>query len=67
MTQVRRLLKIKKIKSIVNSQKSDIIILLILNFIQIKEFGFICINIDKKVHQLTLIELETDRHRGLHK
>ena len=57
----------KKIKSIVNSQKSDIIILLIFNFIQLKEFGFICINIDKKVHQLTLIELEMERHRGFQK
>ena len=57
----------KKIKSIVNSQRSDIIILLILNFIQLKEFGFIYIKIDEKVHQLTLIELETDRHRGFQK
>ena len=57
----------KKIKSIVNSQKSDIIILLILNFIQLKEFGFIYIKIDETVHQLTLIELEMERHRGFQK
>ena len=59
--------KMKKIKSIVNSQKCDIIILLILNSIQLKEAGFIYINIDEKIHQLTLIEFETDRHLGFQK
>ncbi len=40
----------KKIKSIVNSQKSASIILLVLNFIQLKELGFIYIKIDGTVH-----------------
>ena len=52
----------KKIKSIVNSQKSASTIFLVLNFIQLKELGFIYIKIDGTVHQLTLIELEMERH-----
>ena len=57
----------KKIEPIVNSQKSAIIIFLILNFIQLREFGYIHTKIDDTVHQLTLFELEMERHRGFQK
>ena len=57
----------KKIESIINSQKSVIIIFTILNFIQIRELGFIHIKIDETVHQITLIELEMERYGGFQK
>ena len=57
----------KKIESIVNSQKSAIIIFLKLNIVQLREFGFIHIKINETVHQLTLIELEMERHGGFQK
>tara|TARA_X000000950_G_scaffold140387_1_gene174236 strand:+ start:3444 stop:3620 length:177 start_codon:yes stop_codon:yes gene_type:complete len=57
----------KRIESIINSQKSAIMIFLILNFIQLRELGYIRIKIDETVHQLTLIELEMERHRGFQK
>ena len=57
----------KKIESIINSQKSAIMIFLILNFIQLRELGYIRIIIDDTFHQLTLIELEMERHRGFQK
>ena len=47
-----------KIKSIVNSQRSAIIILLILNLLQLRELGLIRIKIKEMVHQLALVELE---------
>jgi len=47
-----------KIKSIVNSQRSAIIILLILNLLQLRELGLVRIKIKEMVHQLALVELE---------
>ena len=56
-----------KIKSIVNSQKSAIVILLILNFFQLRELGFVRIKIKEMDHQLLLVELEMERHRNFQK
>ena len=57
----------KKIKSIVNSQKSAIVILLILNFFQLRELGLVRIKIKDMAHQLLLVELEMERHRNFQK
>ena len=57
----------KKIKSIVNSQKSAIIILLILNLLQFRELGLIHIKLKEMAHQLTLFELEIELHRDFQK
>ena len=57
----------KKIKSIVNSQKSAIIILLILNLLQFRELGLIHIKLKEMAHQLTLFELEIEHHRDFQK
>ena len=56
--------KWKRIKSILNSQRKDYIILLIPNIIQLRDLGLIYIKIDKTVQQLTLIEIEMERHCG---
>ena len=57
----------KKIKSIVNSQKSAIIILLIFNLLQFRELGLIHIKLKEMAHQLTLFELEIELHRDFQK
>ena len=57
----------KKIKSIVNSQKSAIIILLILNLLQFRELGLIRIKLKEMAHQLTLFDLEIELHRDFQK
>ena len=56
-----------KIKSIVNSQRSAIIILLILNLLQLRELGLTRIKINEMAHQLTLFELEIELHRDFQK
>ncbi len=48
----------KKIKSIVNSHKSAIIILLILDLLQFREFDLISIKLKEIAYKLTLFELE---------
>ena len=57
----------KKIKSILNSQKSAIVILLILDLFQIRKLGLIRIKIKEMAHQLLLIEVEMERHRDFQK
>ena len=57
----------KKIKLIVNSQKSAIVILLILNLFQFRELGLIRIKIKEMAHQLLLVELDIERHRDIQK
>ena len=57
----------KKLKSIVNSQKSAIVLLLILNLFQLREPGLIRIKINEMAHQLLLVEMETERHRDFQK
>ena len=57
----------KKIKSIINSQKLPIIILLILNLLQFRELGLIRIKLKEMAHQLTLFELEIEHHRDFQK
>ena len=57
----------KKIKSILNSQKSAIVILLILNLFQLRELGLIHIKIKEMAHQLLLVELDMERHRDFQK
>ena len=56
-----------RIKSVVNSQRSAIIILLILNLLQLRELGLIRIRIKEMVHQQALIELEMVRYHDLQK
>ena len=57
----------KKLKSIVNSQKSTIVVLLKLNFFQLRELGLICIKIKETAHQLLLVKLDMERHRDFQK
>ena len=57
----------KKIKSIVNSQKSAIVLLLILNLFQLREPGLIRIKIKEMAHQLFLVKLDMERHRDFQK
>ena len=57
----------KKLKSIVNSQKSAIVLLLILNLLQLRELGIVRIKINEMAHQLLLVELEMERHRDFQK
>ena len=57
----------KKLNSIVNSQKSTIVILLTLNFFQLRELGLIRIKMKEMDLQLLLVELEIERHRDFQK
>ena len=57
----------KKLKSIVNSQKFAIVILLRLNLFQLRELGLIHIKIKEMAHQLLLVELDMERHRDFQK
>ena len=57
----------KKLKSIVNSQKSAIVLLLILNLFQLREPGLIRIKIKEMAHQLLLAKLDMERHRDFQK
>ena len=57
----------KKLKSIVNSQKSAIVILLILNLFQLRELGLVRKKIKEMAHQLLMVELEMERHRDFQK
>ena len=57
----------KKIKLIVNSQKSAIVILPILNLFQLRGLGLIRIKIKEMAHQLLLVELDIERHRDIQK
>ena len=56
-----------KIKSIVNSQRSAIIILLILNLLQLRELGLTRIKIKEMAHQLALVQLEMARYHDSQK
>ena len=57
----------KKLKSIVNSQKSAIVILLILNLFQLREPGLVRKKVKEMAHQLLMVELEMERHRDFQK
>ena len=54
-----------KLKSIVNSQRFAILLLIILNLLQFRELGLIRLKIKEMAHQLTLVELELERYRDL--
>lgn len=54
-----------KLKSIVNSQRFAILLLIILNLLQFRELGLIRLKIKEMSHQLTLVELEIERYRDL--
>ena len=54
-----------KLKSIVNSQRFAIFLLIILNLLQFRELGLIRLKIKEMAHQLTLVELEIERYRDL--
>ena len=56
-----------KLKSIVNSQRFAILLLIILNLLQFRELGLIRLKIKEMAHQLTLVELEIERYRDLKK
>ena len=53
----------KKLQSIVNSQKYAIVLLLIINLFQLRELGLIRIKIEEMAHQLLLVKLDMVRHR----
>ena len=57
----------KKIKSIVNSQKSAIVLLLIFNLFQLRKLGLIRVKIKEMAHQLLLVKLDMERHRDFQK
>lgn len=54
-----------KLKSIVNSQRFAILLLIILNLLQFRELGLIRLKIKEMAHQLTFVELEIERYRDL--
>ena len=54
-----------KLKSIVNSQRFAVLLLIILNLLQFRELGLIRLKIKEMAHQLTLVELEIERYRDL--
>ena len=54
-----------KLKSIVNSQRFAILLLITLNLLQFRELGLIRLKIKEMAHQLTLVELEIERYRDL--
>lgn len=53
-----------KIKSIINSQKTAIILLLILNLLQLREIGLLRMELDRIMYKLEKISL---RDNVLHK
>jgi len=57
----------KKLKSIVNSQKFAIVILFVLNIFQLREQGLVRIEIKEIAHQLLLVELEMERYHDFQK
>ena len=57
----------KKLKSIVNSQKSAIVLMLIINLFQLRETGLIRIKIKEIAHQLSLAKIDMERHRDFQK
>ena len=57
----------KKLKSIVNSQKSAIVLLLMLNLFQLSEQGLIRIKIKEMAHQLFLVKLDMEHNRDFQK
>ena len=57
----------KKLKSIVNSQKSAIVLMLIINLFQLRETGLIRIKIKEIAHQLSLAKIDMERHRDTQK
>ena len=57
----------KKLKSIVNSQKSAIVLLLIFNLFQLRKLGLIRVKIKEMAHQLLLVKLDMERHRNFQK
>ena len=57
----------KKLKSIVNSQKSAIVLLLIFNLFQLRKLGLIRVKIKEMAHQLLLVKLDMERHRDFQK
>ena len=57
----------KTLKSIVNSQKSAIVLLLYLNLFELREPGLIRIKIKEMAHQLLLFKLDMERHRDFQK
>ena len=46
-----------KIKSIINSQKTAIVLLLILNLLQLREIGLLRMELDRIMHKLEKISL----------
>jgi hypothetical protein len=57
----------KTLKSIVNSQKSAIVLLLYLNLFELREPGLIRIKIKEMAHQLLLVKLDMELHRDFQK
>ena len=57
----------KKLNSIANSQKSAMVLLLILNLFQLREPGLIRIKIKEMAHQLLIDKLDMERHRDFQK
>ena len=57
----------KKLKSIVNSQKSAIVLLLIFNLFQLRKLGLIRVKIKEMAHQLLLVKLDMERRRDFQK
>ena len=57
----------KKLKSIVNSQKLTIVILLVHNLFQLRKLGLVRIKIKEMDCQLLLVELEMKRSRDFQK
>ena len=57
----------KKHKSIVNSQKSAIVLLLIFNLFQLRKLGLVRVKIKEMAHQLLLVKLDMERHRDFQK
>ena len=57
----------KKLKSIVNSQKSAIVLLLIFNLFQLRKLGLIRVKIKEMAHHLLLVKLDMERHRDFQK
>ncbi len=53
-------LGMKKITSIINSQRTAIVILLILNLLQLREIGLLRIKIDSIIHKLE--EISSIKH-----
>ncbi len=56
-----------KIKSIVNSQRTAIVILIVLNLLQLRELGLLRIKVKEMSHQLSLVELKLERNHDISK